>query len=256
MEMNQVVLHLIDGLIGAVIASAVAMFIYSRGLKRRKLAYSILSRVSLVHVSRRVKGEIGITFNGEPVENVYAFKIRLENTGSEPLENQPVLFEFDESTDVLDVSWSTEPQKEFGDIVEDPTVSETWRKRFTFALLNPGDSAVADFLTMNNRTQEVEIAARAKGLAFYRADRKSLRSRFGGSVVMILGLLLLVIGHIMDPNMRTVAKAMAQTWPSTIWGWVLIPVGFLLVFGVIIGISFRTISQLLRLTNRKQKHWS
>ena len=117
-------------------------------------------------------GHVKVEINGVAVSELFAYKIRLWNSGDIPLQKLPVSFVFEKTPSdfqVFSTSHATTPRFEFGAIDED--VVGPARRRFVYELLNPGDQDIVTFLT--NARPELEVFAKAANLTVIAAQPDS-----------------------------------------------------------------------------------
>jgi hypothetical protein len=105
-----------------VVALAGAVFTYvipKLSEKRSELSYSLDGPTS--YVNQQAVGNITIQVNGASTSRLFAYKVRLWNSGGLPLRDLPVRFTFEaqnESFLIFNVNHETTPRYEFGKIDE------------------------------------------------------------------------------------------------------------------------------------------
>lgn len=111
---------------------------------------------------------ISIAVNGQTISNLVSFRVRIWNSGTEPIDKLPVTINFSdpEKADfaILSTTHETTPRLEFGKI--EVIGDHQTRKRFQYALLNPNDADVITILT--NAVAKVELYAKERGLKIQR----------------------------------------------------------------------------------------
>ena len=108
-----------------------------------------------------------IEINGIKVSELYAYKVRLWNSGNKAIKNLSVSFVFENvqgSFQVISANHATNPPYEFGAITEND-ISETHR-RSNYALLNSGDEDIVTMLT--TESGDLSVFAKAEGLTLRR----------------------------------------------------------------------------------------
>jgi hypothetical protein len=131
----------------------------------KQLSYSIDGPITLLDkLALSASGTtITLMVNGVTVPELFAYKVRLWNSGDSPLKDLPVRLVFDtpeQGFQILEVKHETTPKHEFGKIVEQG--SDATSKRFVFELLNPDDE---DSITlMTNKSPHLQVYAKAEGL--------------------------------------------------------------------------------------------
>lgn len=154
---NVVVVPLIIGLITAAFTYWLPKFF----AESKQISYSIEEAVP--YLDKNSIGKAAIKVNDILVPEVFVVRVRIWNSGSLPLRNLGVLFEFDrvgEGFRILSTSHDTSPSKEFGVIVE--TSQSVHSRRFEYSLLNPDDSDSVVFLTTTNG--DLNVFSKSEGL--------------------------------------------------------------------------------------------
>lgn len=154
---NVVIVPLVIGLITAGFGYWLPKFF----AESKQVSYSIEEAVP--YLDKNSIGKAVIKVNDILVPEVFVVRVRVWNSGSLPLKNLGVLFEFDqvgEGFRILSTSHDTSPSKEFGVISE--TSQSVHSRRFEYSLLNPGDSDSVVFLTTTNGN--VHVFSKSEGL--------------------------------------------------------------------------------------------
>lgn len=154
---NVVVVPLVIGLITAAFGYWLPKFF----AESKQISYSIEEAVP--YLDKNSIGKAIIKVNDILVPEVFVVRVRIWNSGSLPLKNLGVLFEFDqvgESFRILSTSHDTKPSKEFGVISE--TGQGVRSRRFEYSLLNPDDSDSVVFLTTTNGN--LNVFSKSEGL--------------------------------------------------------------------------------------------
>lgn len=131
----------------------------------RQISYAVEGPVA--YLDKSSIGTAIIKVNDEVVPEVFAARIRIWNSGTLPLKDLPIRFEFsaaDRDFRVLSVSHNTRPSKEFGAITEDG--SNLSSKRYIYSLLNPDDEDTIVFL----------ISAKSDVLVYSKAEALSVKA--------------------------------------------------------------------------------
>jgi hypothetical protein len=129
--------------------------------KGNELSYSIDEPIT--YLDRPEVHNVKIEVNGVHTSSLFAYKVRLWNSGGVPIKHLPVRFVFkpdNTSFTIFNVSQTTKPEFEFGQITEEG--SDTLSKRFVYELFNPKDEVNATFLT--NGKAELLVFAKVEGL--------------------------------------------------------------------------------------------
>ena len=133
---------LIPLLIGIVVA--IVTYVIPKIAERgKRLSYTIEQPVP--YLTRGNVPDVVVIVKGIAAPNLTAQKIRIWNSGGEPLKSLPVLFQYPNAIRVLIATHATVPAQEFGKIDETTTTPNA--KRFIYELLNPRDSDTITILT-------------------------------------------------------------------------------------------------------------
>jgi hypothetical protein len=132
---------LLVGLILAVATYAIPR-IFEAG---KRLSFSVEKPTN--YLSHRLQG-VTVQVNGVPTSDLFVENVRVWNSGSIALKNVGVAFVFntsDPNFKMLNVSHSTKPEREFGEITQTTPDDRSWK--FAYSLLNRKDEDVISFLT-------------------------------------------------------------------------------------------------------------
>lgn len=177
------VIPLVVGIIIAVISFGLPRLLD----KGKELSYSIDGPTP--SISRTGLGDITITVNGVSTPQIYTYRIRLWNSGREPLTNLPVRLVFttqDVEFRVFSIGHATVPKFEFGAIREDDIDNKS--KRFVYELLNSDSQDIVTLVT--NSPADLELYSNSEGMRL-REDRLRTPSRWisiAGSAASVAGL--------------------------------------------------------------------
>lgn len=147
-------------LVVGLVAAAFTYFLPKWWEKGKRINYAILQPIRHTTPS-------GVSFLVERaiLTNVFESRVRIRNSGSQPVTSVPVLLSFgseDPSFRVLRTAHQTSPSKEFGEITEEATPEGD--RRFTFKLLNPGDQDLISVLTTG--AAKLSVFSKSEGLRF------------------------------------------------------------------------------------------
>lgn len=151
------IIPLIVGLIVAFVQFGLPKFFE----KNTQLSYSIEGPIT--YIEPKALGKSTVEVNGIPTSYLYAYKVRIWNSGDLPLRNLPIRFVFtvEEDFKIFTVVHDTKPKYEFGGIQEQG--SNAHSKRFIYSLLNPKDEDIVTFLT--NHSASLSVYAKSEGLS-------------------------------------------------------------------------------------------
>ncbi len=116
----------------------------------------------LVNINERVKDRLKVEFDGEPVDSVSSFHVRLRCTGSEPICNQPLTIILGDDCQIVDYECTTDPDTEFGEIEE--VVCKRNMLKLKIALLNPSDSVKVRIIAIGKFDKKIDIYVKNEGV--------------------------------------------------------------------------------------------
>ncbi|MDX1526929.1 MAG: hypothetical protein R3273_11900 [Pseudidiomarina maritima] len=185
-------LLLIPVAVGVVIA--VVSFLLPKFLSdSREISYQI--EEPLAYLDKASLGSAEVRINDSVVQEVFAVRVKTWNSGSVPLKDLAILFEFDsgdQAFQILSATHHTKPAREFGRIEEHG--GDESSKRFVYELLNPGDEDSVVFLT--TAKADIKVFAKAEKLAVKevapeeKGEFKWYMAAFGGMLAALLGELI------------------------------------------------------------------
>lgn len=149
---------LVVGIVVAIVSYALPKFL----VESRQISYTVEEPVA--YLDKSSIGTASVKVNDISVPEVFAVRVRVWNSGSLPLKDLGVLFEFvpdEKDFRILSVNHNTKPPKEFGLITEQGNNSDT--KRFVYGLLNPDDMDSIVFLT--TARADVKVFSKAESLS-------------------------------------------------------------------------------------------
>jgi hypothetical protein len=171
--------------------------------RNMELSYSIEDPI--IYIEPQTIGNLVVEINGEQTSSLYAYKVRIWNSGDLPIKNLPIRFVFDRTESdfkIFSVAHDTKPKYEFGEIVEQG--NDTHSKRFIYSLLNSNDEDVVTFLT--NYPASLSVYAKLEGLSVKLVKPNELILGLTSSTVIIVGvvasLFSVVIKIFMDYRRR------------------------------------------------------
>ena len=131
--------------------------------KEKQITYEIDGPTT--YLDKQSIGNVSVVVNGVPTLSLFSYKVRLWNSGDQPLKNLPVLVLFETELvlgefKIFSVGHETKPPHEFGNIMQEDIDQKS--KRFIFDLLNPKDQDTISFLT--NNSVPLKLYAKLEGL--------------------------------------------------------------------------------------------
>lgn len=184
------------GVLLAVMAIAVAVWVYFAQKQKRRLSVEKVSGVPLFSVGPNRIAGLQITLNGLRIDKATVVVVRVTNTGNAAVPavdfEDPICLAFEASSEVLNAEISsTTPES----IPISVTVAAN-KAIFSRSLLNPGDSFTCRLLVKDS-SGKFSVRARIVGV---RSIDTSQRVRFGFSSAMVLSLATLFISVILTPK--------------------------------------------------------
>lgn len=121
------------------------------------------------YLSDPVIGHVNVTVNNVSIRNLYAYKVKIWNSGRIPVKNMAVRLSFqtdNKDFKVFSTSHTTKPELEFGEITEE--FISTNQKRFKYELLNSGDEDKITLLA--NQNAKLKLFGKLEGLSFKKVE--------------------------------------------------------------------------------------
>jgi hypothetical protein len=175
--------------------------------KGKEISYTVEGPTS--YVNQQAYGAVTITVNGVTTPSLFAYKVRLWNSGGSPIKDLPVRFSFNpggSSFQVFNVVHDTKPKVEFGKIEENG--SDQNSKRFVYELLNPDDEDIITFLI--NTDAPLTVNTKSEGLRVIDAAPKEPGN--WSRVVQIVALIMSVLASAFTLGLKYVADK-GRLWP-------------------------------------------
>jgi hypothetical protein len=88
-------------LIGALISALVAIVIYRKNIRAKRLSIFISPIRKMLDVNELIRSQVQIRFHDNAIQNLFASDFTLQNSGNQPVENLSVCFRKAESTAIL-----------------------------------------------------------------------------------------------------------------------------------------------------------
>jgi hypothetical protein len=159
----------ISTVIGGLIVAAMVYFVFpelsEKDTELKELSYSIEGPIT--HLEPDLTGSLEVMINNILTSYLFAYRVRIWNSGEVPLKNLPIRFVFDTSEGdfkIFEVKHDTKPKYEFGKITEQDIDedNDAYSKRFTYPLLNPKDEDIVTLWT--NYPVSLSVYAKSEGL--------------------------------------------------------------------------------------------
>ncbi len=151
----------IISIIGIILAFIFAYFLFIIKEKRviPKLEYEKILSFSLVSMDKRIRDRIKITYDGQPVNNIFSFRFRIRNVGKAPIREIPITVEFnDKNVKILDIKANFESEDKVRDI--ELSLDDTKQNRGKFIVnpgLDKGEGGIFDVFTEGNKTADLSL---------------------------------------------------------------------------------------------------
>lgn len=122
--------------------------------KNRRLAYRISVSQPKIDIGEEIGNRLTLLFDQQPIDNLYVFRVTLENVGNLAVQNQQVLIEFDENAVPLS-SNRIEHEPLVGPVTQRNQVSKPYQVGYMIDLLPKGKKVEFVFFTKDNKTPQV-----------------------------------------------------------------------------------------------------
>jgi hypothetical protein len=187
---NTTLLSLLEGSAGAVFEAILT--ISATGPPRRLLTYQN-EVIPIFRAQQPLAEGIQARYDDVLIENTLNLcRVAIVNSGSQAITDQPVLVQLKEGVHILEHSFDTRPEREFGEIVPDEGISDNWRRRYTVELMNPGDQLCVNLIAAGELTpSDITVAARGHGLVCLRKISYESRQRRRKAVLALVAVLLI-----------------------------------------------------------------
>lgn len=153
---------LLGALGGATISAFVAVFIWRKTRKLSRVECAVDDPSSLLSFSSNISDKLEVKYDGKKATSVYLFAFEIANTGTEPIEMQPIHVQLSSGSHILDFSTKCQPEIGFGKI--HCIKQEGNELQLQIALLNPGDRVQVEVISLNNPDDTIDIGLKNKGV--------------------------------------------------------------------------------------------
>lgn len=189
-------------LVPVIVGLVIAIFTYVLPkffAESRQLSYQV--EPPLAYLDKTTLGSASVKVNDVSVPEVYAARVRVWNSGTLPLKELPVRFEFVSSANdlrILSTSHNTKPTREFGAITEQG--SDTISKRFVYTLLNPGDED--DVVFLMTAKADLKVFSKAESLSI-KVEQSEKNKEFKWYFAVLGGMVASILSTIVEIAFRT-----------------------------------------------------
>jgi len=187
---------------GVVLAfiSGYLLFLLKKKYAIPSLEYEKISSLSLISMDERITHKTKITYDEEPINNIFSFRFRIRNIGKVPVKRIPIIIEFnDENAQVLDIKGYFEAKDREKSIEYSLNSSKRNRARF---VIKPGldkwEKGEFDIFTKDNKTADltslmIKLGEETLGIHWRNAARgKTSGTELLISVLLATGITLIV----------------------------------------------------------------
>ena len=145
---------IVGAIIGAVISASVPLYIWLKDRRLKRLECVIKTPASLLTVSDAIKNKLNVLYEGNQVSSVVLFPIKISNTGTLAIQDQPIIIKLDDNARIVDYKIETEPKIGFGKI---ESIVENNSLKLKVELFNPKDEMQIEIVSVNNSSEKVEV---------------------------------------------------------------------------------------------------
>ncbi|MBE9593476.1 MAG: hypothetical protein IMF19_08340, partial [Proteobacteria bacterium] len=168
-----VIAAVISGIIVAVVVHFGLPELSEKDTELKELSYSIEGPIT--HLEPDLTGSLEVMINNISTSYLFAYIVRIWNSGEVPLKNLPIRFVFNTSEGdfkIFEVEHDTKPKYEFGDITEQDIDedNDAYSRRFIYALLNPKDEDTVTLWT--NSPVSLSVYAKSERLNLHHKPLK------------------------------------------------------------------------------------
>ena len=172
--LNPTIAGIIGAVAGAFLTGVLSLYIWKKSKKITRLDCGIADPKSLLAISDSIRDKLEVIYEDKIVSRAYLFLIEIVNTGTEPIENQPVRVRLAEGSTIIDYRLESEPQFDFGEVRE--LKLKGHELDVEVKLMNKQDRLSIEILSIENPTDEIEIGLKNKGVEARIYTKKSFDS--------------------------------------------------------------------------------
>ena len=153
-----------------VVALVVSVALYAVGRKRKRLAWCLEAKTSIVRKPKGAESRLGVTFDGHPVANADLVLLRLRNSGNQTIEATDfedtlrIHFDADDEAKEAPRVLSVEPVKLSNPAMQVKATIEDGRVIVHPVLLNEGDSLQLRIIGENLAHAKMGLHGRLSGI--------------------------------------------------------------------------------------------
>lgn len=175
---NATVAAILGALAGALLTAIASLFIWKKSRKISRIDCGVADPKSLLTVSDAIRDKLEVKYENKVVSKAYLFAIEIVNSGTESIENQPVLVRLAEGSTIIDYLLNHEPAIGFGDIYE--RKKDGHELDLEIALLNKQDRVSIEIFSIDNPSDTIEVGLKNKGVETRVYTRRSVDSLLAG----------------------------------------------------------------------------
>jgi len=176
---NPTISAVIGAIAGATVSAAVAVYVWRRTRRIRRVDGIVVEVSSLLTFSEKIKDKLRVHFEDQEAKSVYLISLDIVNTGTEAIRNQPVHLRLESHAKIVDYAIKTEPAVGFGPIKE--TEKDGNALNLEIELLNPADRVSIEVVSLDNESEKVEIYLKNENVLSRVYTRKSAESEMLGA---------------------------------------------------------------------------
>jgi hypothetical protein len=151
------------GVVLAVLAIAISVFLYFKQRQFKSLSYAIVSITPLLSVHDEVRRRVKILYDEQPIQDVHLALIELFNSGKLPIASSdyehPVTFDFGKNVKIL----SSEIIRTSPSTLPAAISTQAEKVVFNSILLNPEDSITIKVL-LSEFKEQINVSGRIQGV--------------------------------------------------------------------------------------------
>jgi len=194
--------------------------VYYYTTQYKELSYTI--EPSEVFMKNPSTDEVKIIVNDIPVKEIFSHRIQIWNSGNLPIKDVPFDFFFpvDKQNNaefkILNLSYSTNPKRKFGKVVEGK--SDWSEMEMSVGLMNPGDMIGVRIIT--NQNIQPEFFSKSEGVIIVQGSNSQERAKYfiGVGIITFIAFCLLMIRLMrsIERNLKTTDVAMKSIYESSL----------------------------------------